>query len=218
MSDLGRGDRVPDVRQPAAGEPVQQKLGDRAMRLEVQDRAAEDALEGRHGDRARNGGGGRREQQQAEVGKKVIGNAAPKRRLDPLGQKRSLEGIGGAGDQDEHVEQGEGNGDPPCADACDPDGIGQCADKLDHECQRAEADQLPVHGRNPASNGNILPRLPQNLLLARASCPRRIVVAVGRPVGCGQLNIGGWQARRRPADERSCTWIICYATKGPGSG
>jgi hypothetical protein len=70
----------------------------------------------------------------------------PPRVLNTLGEERALEGICRARNERNDAEKRERHGDPPSTDACDAYCVCQGSDDMDNEHERANYQQLDVHG------------------------------------------------------------------------
>ena len=66
-------------------------------------------------------------------------------RFHALGEEWSKERVRRARQQHKDAEQGQRDGDAPRADAGDAYGVGEGADNVDDERQRANQQQLLVH-------------------------------------------------------------------------
>ena len=56
-----------------------------------------------------------------------------------------MKGIGGSRDEDQEIEKRERGSDVPGANTGDSGGIGERADEMNHEGQRANDDKVSVH-------------------------------------------------------------------------
>jgi len=124
---------------------MQDQLGNRAMDLEVQYRAAEHTLKRRNEECSRHRRETCRHQQPTEIAEQAAACERIQIGLDALRQKRAQKGIRGARHEHENAEQGQRNGNPLRPDAGDTNRISERTDQVNHEREEADDEKLCIH-------------------------------------------------------------------------
>jgi hypothetical protein len=112
------------------------------------DGAAKESLERRHGNRTDDRCHGCCEQKPVKIRQEIVRGAVLQRGFDPFGKEGALEGIRCSRNQHQRIEERERDSYPARPyPARDPHRVSKCANKVDDERQRAQANQLEVHSR-----------------------------------------------------------------------
>jgi hypothetical protein len=116
------------------------------MYLKVNHRAAEVALERGNEERLYHRGNGCHEEKKTEIGKHALLDVVSQVFFNALREERALKGICRARNERDDAEKRERYGDPSSTDACDANCVCQGSDDMDNKRERANYQQLGVHG------------------------------------------------------------------------
>src|SRR5471030_2402451 len=126
-------------------EDMQQQTRNRAVCLEVIDRATEVALERGNQERSSNACDGGRQQEQPKIVEQSAAQMMRNVQFNPLRDERALKGIGCPGNERNNPEKGKRYSDAARANTCNSHGIGQCCNHVDYKCKTADEQKLAVH-------------------------------------------------------------------------
>jgi hypothetical protein len=147
------------------------------MYLKVNHRAAEVALERGNEERPYHRGNGCGEEEKPEIGKHALLDVVSQVFFNSLCEKRALKGICRARNERDDAKKRERYGNPASTNACDPNRVCQRSDHVNNKRERANDQQLSVHG-----SGNSRGRISLHAVASQAIARFHTPLPVGHAV------------------------------------